>query len=159
MLRKRRARSRNGRGAGAAFLHEHSLSLAAGGILALWIVLYLPADPETHAGAFFGNAIADWTGVVLVVIGTKFLYERGSGESKPVGGGRGRVKDLLVEHSLTIFLVLTGLFWLVLFLSMQTTSKWGQVVGNIFSEWVQVLGIVLLTKRLFEKGSKEGKKP
>ena len=71
------------------FFHEHSLSLVAAGILLLWVVLYLAADPETRLGAFFGNSVADWAGVVLVVVGTKFLYERGSKESKAVPG-RGR---------------------------------------------------------------------
>lgn len=33
----------------------------------------------------------------------------------------------------------------------------GQVVGNIVSEWTQILGLVLLTKRLLETGSKETK--
>jgi hypothetical protein len=28
-------------------------------------------------------------------------------------------------------------------------------VGNIVSEWTQILGLVLLTKRLMESGSKE----
>jgi hypothetical protein len=32
------------------------------------------------------------------------------------------------------------------------------VVGNIVSEWTQILGLVLLTKRLTEVGSKEGAK-
>ena len=32
-----------------------------------------------------------------------------------------------------------------------------QVVGNIVSEWVQVAGLVFLTKRLVEIGSKESK--
>ena len=141
-----------------SFVREHSLSLVAGAVLLLWFLLYLPADPDTHLGAFFGNAIADWTGVVLVVVGTKYLYERGSKESKPVRGKGGKLHRILVEHSLTIFLVVTGLAWLVLFSRMTSTSKWGQVVGNVLSEWVQVLGIVLLTKKLFERGSEESKK-
>ena len=127
-------------------------------MLLLWIFLYLPADPHTRSGAFFGNAIADWSGVVLVVVGTKFLYERGSRESKPVHVAGRSLKGLLVDHSLSIVLAVTGLGWLVLFLRMDATSKWGQVVGNVLSEWVQVLGIVLLTKRLFERGSEESKK-
>jgi hypothetical protein len=36
-------------------------------------------------------------------------------------------------------------------------SKWGQVIGNIVSEWVQMSGLVFLTKGLIEKGSKESK--
>jgi hypothetical protein len=31
----------------------------------------------------------------------------------------------------------------------------GQVVGNIVSEWKQIIGLVLLTKRLIERRSKE----
>jgi hypothetical protein len=140
------------------FLHEHSLSLVAAGVLLLWVVLYLAADPETHLGAFFGNSVADWAGVVLLVVGTKFLYERGSKESKPVRRRGNRLRGFLVEHSLTIFLVVTGLGWLVFYSRMDATSRWGQVVGNVLSEWVQVLGIVLLTKKLFERGSEESKK-
>jgi hypothetical protein len=30
-------------------------------------VLYVYSDPKTHLGAFFGNAIADWTGVVVTI--------------------------------------------------------------------------------------------
>jgi hypothetical protein len=141
-----------------SLVREHSLSLVAGAVLLLWFFLHLPANPDTRLGAFFGNAIADWTGVVLVVVGTKYLYERGSKESKPVRGKGGKLHRILVEHSLTIFLVVTGLAWLVLFSRMTPTSKWGQVVGNVLSEWVQVLGIVLLTKKLFERGSEESKK-
>jgi len=40
------------------FFKRHSLGLTATGILALWFVLYVKADPKTHAGSFFGNAIA-----------------------------------------------------------------------------------------------------
>src|SRR6266702_1847916 len=61
---------------------RHSLSLVAGAILLLWIVLYTLSSPETHAGSFFGNAIADWTGLVVMVLATKHLYEKGSAESK-----------------------------------------------------------------------------
>jgi hypothetical protein len=38
---------------------------------------------------------------------------------------------------------------------METNGKWGQVVGNIVSEWTQIFGMVLLTKRLIEWKSKE----
>ncbi|MFL6352661.1 MAG: hypothetical protein ACJ74Z_12540 [Bryobacteraceae bacterium] len=54
-----------------AFLKHHALSVAAVGILFLWIGLYVQGDPKTHWGSFFGNAIADWTGVVVTVIATK----------------------------------------------------------------------------------------
>jgi hypothetical protein len=37
---------------------------------------------------------------------------------------------------------------------MDPNGKWGQVLGNIVSEWTQILGLVLMTKRLIEIGSK-----
>jgi hypothetical protein len=40
---------------------------------------------------------------------------------------------------------------------MDPHGHWGEVVGNITSEWTQLLGLVLLTKGLFEKGSKDSK--
>jgi peptidoglycan/LPS O-acetylase OafA/YrhL len=138
--------------------HEHSLALVASAILLLWIVLYVASSPESHAGSFFGNAIADWSGLVVMVVVTKFLYEKGSAESKPPRGILpNRVAEALREHSLSIFLLLTGGLWLGLFLHMDAQGKWGQVVGNIVSEWTQILGLVLLTKRFIEKGSKESK--
>jgi hypothetical protein len=56
---------------------------------------------------------------------------------------------------LTIFLILTGLAWVALYLHMNSESKWGEVVGNIVSEWTQILGMVVLTKRLIERHSKQ----
>jgi hypothetical protein len=40
---------------------------------------------------------------------------------------------------------------------MNPDAKWGQAVGNIVSEWTQILGLVVLTKRLIERGSKESR--
>lgn len=138
------------------FLRRHSLSLAALGIVILWIVLYRHSDQNTHIGSFFGNAIADWTGVLVTILATKFLYEKGSRESRqPKGILPSMVMEFLHEHSLTIFLVLSGIGWVVMFKGMNPNGKWGQVVGNIVSEWTQILGLVLLTKRLMEVGSKE----
>ena len=141
------------------FLRDHALSLAAIGILLVWIVLYSPGDPKTHWGSFFGNAIADWTGVVVTVIATKYFYEVGSAESKqPPKIFQGRLADIIRNHSLTIFLAFTGVAWTALYLKMNSESKWGQVVGNIVSEWTQLLGLVLLTKKLIESKSKESQK-
>ena len=138
--------------------HRHSLTIASVSILTLWIVLYSVSDPSTHIGSFFGNAIADWTGMVVMVLGTKFLYERGSAESKrPHRILPKRWEEVLRDHSLSIFLVLTGVIWIAAFARMDAQSRWGQVVGNIVSEWTQVLGVVLMTKRLVEVGSKESK--
>jgi hypothetical protein len=134
---------------------KHSLSIVAGAILLLWVILYTRADSSTHLGMFFGNAIADWTGLFMTVVGTKFLYERGSAESKkPRFKGRWQ---FLENHSLTIFLVITGLLLTAQYARMQPDSKWGEVVSNLVSEWTQMLGLLLMSKKLFEKGSKESK--
>jgi hypothetical protein len=58
---------------------------------------------------------------------------------------------------LTVFLVITGIVWIALFAKMDANSKWGQVVGNIVSEWTQLFGTVLLTKKFLERGSKESR--
>jgi ABC-type Co2+ transport system permease subunit len=138
-----------------SLLRKHSLSLSVLGVVLALIVLYSKSDSSTHIGSFFGNAIADWTGVFVTVVMTKFLYEKGSAESKqPKGILPSAVMELLREHSLTIFLVITGIAWVLIFRAMDSESKWGQVVGNIVSEWTQILGLVLMTKRLMEAGSK-----
>ena len=62
--------------------------------------------------------------------------------------------EFLREHSLTLVLAITGIGWVLAFRAMDPGSKWGQVVGNIVSEWTQILGLVLMTKRLMEVGSK-----
>jgi hypothetical protein len=138
------------------FLQQHSLSLVTASVLVAWILLYIRSNPSTHLGAFFGNAIADWTGLLVSVLATKFLYEVGSVESRrPHHHWLSPVIEALQDHSLTIFLVVTGIGWVWLFAISDPNSKWGQVVGNIVSEWTQIFGVVLLTKRLLESHSKE----
>jgi hypothetical protein len=139
-------------------LGRHSLSLVSIAILLSWILLYLFSDPRTHLGSFFGNAIADWTGVVVTVLATKYMYEKGSSESRrPPRGFLSPVREKIRNHSLSIFLLISGLAWVVLYLKMNSEAKWGQVVGNIVSEWTQIFGLVLLTKRLIEPHSKESR--
>src|SRR5271154_1380305 len=112
------------------FLHKHSLSLAALGVVVLLIALYSHSDPTTHLGSFFGNAIADWTGVLVTVVMTKHLYEKGSAESKqPKGKVLSPATKFLREHSLTIFLLISGIAWVMAFRAMNPNSRWGQVVG------------------------------
>ena len=139
------------------FLRRHGLSITAGAVLLAWLILYSISDDQTHWGSFFGNAIADWTGLFVMVLATKYMYERGSKESKrplhPLL--RHPVAEKLREHSLTIFLLITGAVWIWLFARSDPQGKWGQVVGNIVSEWTQIFGVVLLTKRLMETHSKE----
>jgi hypothetical protein len=140
------------------FFHNHSLSIVSVSVLILWLVLYCFANPDTHSGAFFGNAIADWSGSVVIILGTKYLLEAQSAESKKVRGRlQNPVLDFLWRHSLLIFLGVTGVGWAILFWKMEVNGKWGQVIGNIVSEWVQMSGLVFLTKGLIEKGSKESK--
>lgn len=138
------------------FIHEHSLTIAAVIILAVWICLYTASSPGTHWGSFFGNAIADWSGVVVMVFATKYFYEIGSAESRrPPQHLLSSVRDRLRDHSLTVFLVVTGSGWVALYASMSPEGRWGQVVGNLASEWTQIFGLVVLTKRLIERHSKE----
>jgi len=140
------------------WLHEHSLSIVSVLLLLAWIIGYRLSDPKTHLGAFFGNAIADWSGSVVIILGTKFFYEVGSAESRPLRNRKSnRWLELMREHSLLIFLAVTGIGWLLLYLHMKPEEPWGQVVGNIVSEWLQMAGLVFLTKRLIERGSKESR--
>lgn len=143
----------------SSFLKHHALSIVSVSILLLWIVLYRYGDPQSHWGSFFGNAIADWSGVVVTVIATKYFYEVGSAESnRPRRRWHERFLQLIQDHSLTIFLAITGAIWVGLYAKMDSEGKWGQVVGNIVSEWTQLLGLVLLTKKLIEDKSKESRK-
>ena len=89
-----------------SWIRSHSLSLVIGGLLALWLLLYLRADPSTHLGAFYGNSIADWLGSFVAVVATKFWYEKGSIESRLPPRWRGRGPYWLREHSLTIVLLM-----------------------------------------------------
>ena len=140
----------------SGFFRRHSLSLVTTAILLTWTGLYIVSDPQTHLGSFFGNAIADWSGVLVTILATKHMYEKGSAESrKPSHEPVNRILCAFKDHSLTIFLAITGAAWIILFKRMDANSKWGQVVGNIVSEWTQIIGLVLLTKKFLERGSKE----
>jgi len=139
-----------------SFVRQHSLSIASASILILWVWLYSVSSPRTHSGSFFGNAIADWSGVVVMVCATKYLFEKGSAESRrPPRTLLSPIRELLRDHSLSIFLVVTGIGWIALYMSMDSEAKWGQVVGNIVSEWTQIVGLVLLTKRLIDRPPQE----
>ena len=141
------------------FFHEHSLSIVCIAVLLLWVGLYVVSSPSTHIGSFFGNAIADWSGVVVTVLATKYFYEKGSAESRrPPVGRWNHLHKRIEDHSLSIFLLVTGIGWITLYFRMDSEAKWGQVVGNIVSEWTQLFGLVLLTKHLIEKHSKESNK-
>ncbi len=138
------------------FVYDHSLTIVAVGLLGLWIALYWYSNQATHLGSFFGNAIADWSGSVIIILGTKYLLEARSAESRPVHGRlKNPMLNFLRRHSLLVFIGVTGMGWAALFSRMDAQGKWGQVVGNIVSEWVQMAGLVFLTKRLIERGSKE----
>ena len=66
--------------------------------------------------------------------------------------------EKLRDHSLTIFLLITGIIWIAVYVRADSESKWGQVVGNIVSEWTQIAGLVLLTKHFIEYHSKESER-
>src|SRR5664279_4882809 len=85
-----------------SFVRKHSLSLFSLGVVVTLVVAYARADPATHLGSFYGNAIADWSGVLATVLMTKHLYEKGSAESRePKGIWKNPVLEFLREHSLT----------------------------------------------------------
>jgi hypothetical protein len=139
-----------------SFFHEHSLSIVSGAVLLLWTCLYFVSNPSTHLGAFYGNAIADWSGTVVMVLATKFLYEKGSAESRRCATTVLQPRlQWIRDHSLSLFLLITGIGWVVLYAVMDANGKWGQVVGNVVSEWTQIFGVVLMTKRFIERHSKE----
>jgi len=94
-----------------------------------------------------------------MVLATKYLYERGSAESRtPPFNFNPSTWQKISDHSLTIFLLITGLGWVVAYKHADPGSKWGQVTGNILSEWTQILGLVIMTKCLIELHSKESQK-
>jgi hypothetical protein len=139
------------------FFQQHSLSLIVAGILLAWLVAYLYSDPATHLGSFFGNAVADWTGTLVFIVATKYFFEIGSRESRrPHSRIHVRVGRFLVRHSLTIVIAVTGVCWAVAYSQSDVDGKAGQVIGNLVSEWTQILGLVIITKYAREVGSKEG---
>lgn len=138
------------------FVKHHSLSLATACVLVVWVTLYARGNPDTAWGSFYGNAVADWMGVMVAVIATKYFYEVGSAESRqPRGHLASRWREMLRDHSLTIFLAVTGAGWLLLSVEIGPQTKWGQVAGNLVSEWLQQIGMILMTKRLIEQRVRE----
>ena len=141
----------------AGFLQQHGLSIGVGLIVLMWLALYTWSEPSTHLGVFFGNATADWLGTFVIVVATKYLHEIGSAESRPPHPkSRGPLARFFIDHSLTIVLVVTGAMWAGAYARMDVKGKAAEVVGNIVSEWTQILGLVVMTKYLIERGSKEG---
>jgi hypothetical protein len=147
------------RRAAPGFLRRHSLGLTIFAVVVGWLLLYVRADPETHLGTFYGNALADWLGTFIIVFATKYLYEIGSPESRqPHPRSRSALVRFCIDHSLTIGLVVTGILWAVFYARLEPSSKTGEVVGNVVSEWTQIIGIVMITKYTREIGSKESKR-
>jgi len=141
------------------FCHRHSLSLAVLGFVLLWIILYVWGDSATHRGAFYGNAIADWTGTLIILLVTKFLHERGSTQSRPFEDEElTPFTRFLAEHSLSLFLLLCCIGSGIWFMRSDPNSKWGAVAGNLLSQFIQLLGLLLLTKKLFESTPRQKKK-
>ena len=140
-----------------SFFRRHSLVLTLLAIVVSLVVAYSRADPATHLGTFYGNAIADWLGTLVVVVATKYFYETGSAESRtPHPRLHVRVGLFLLQHSLTLVLLGTGAGWVAIYARSNVDSKYGAVIGNIVSQWTQIVGLVLITKYASEVGSKEG---
>ena len=114
------------------FFHRHSLSIASAAILLLWIVLYSHWDSSTHLGSFFGNAIADWTGMLVTVLATKYFFEIGSAESRrpPARNWFSPIRRWFEDHSLTIFLLITGAGWAWLYALHECGRKMGTGDGQ-----------------------------
>jgi len=119
------------------------------------LALYWRSDPATHLGSFYGNSAAGWLGSLVTVVATKFWFERGSPESRVPSVLRGKGPKVLHEHSLTVVLVLTWIAWIVWYVRIDPNGKTGQVVGNIVSEWSQILSLVWFTEYLIEPSSKQ----
>jgi hypothetical protein len=86
---------------------------------------------------------------------TKHLYEKGSAESKqPRGKVRSAAVEWLREHSLTLFLLVTSIAWVVAFKAMDQTVNGDKWLATLFPSGPRSLGLVLMTKRLMEVGSK-----
>src|SRR3954462_612859 len=140
------------------FLRKHSLGLTVLTLLLMWLLLDVKSDASTHLGTFYGNAVADWLGTLIIVFATKYLYEIGSPESRrPHPRSRSAVMRFVIDHSLTIGLVVTGILWAIYYSRLDVNGKTGQVVGNIVSEWTQIIGLVVITKYMREVGSKESR--
>ena|SRR5689334_18348569 len=141
-----------------SWMHEHSLSVLLGAMVLALLLAYSRADPTTHLGSFYGNAAADWLGSFVTVVATKFWFERGSPESRRPSKLPGIAPRFFREHSLTVVLGLTWLGWIWWYVRIDPNGKAGQVVGNIVSEWSQILSLVWFTKYLLEKGSRESRR-
>jgi hypothetical protein len=138
------------------FFADHGLTVAVALLVLVWIALYAASDDRTHLGAFVGNCVGDWLGVLAIVIVTKYFREAHTPESRRARATRGGpVARVLHAHSLTLVLAATWLVWIALDLHASPTSRSGQVYSNITSEWGQIIGLVVLTKYLRERGSKD----
>jgi hypothetical protein len=71
---------------------------------------------------------------------------------------RGAVVRFLIDHSLTVVLVITGVLRAIAYARMDVNGKASQLVGNIVSEWTQIIRIVVVTKYTREIGSKESRR-
>src|SRR5579884_4093173 len=103
----------------SGFVHRHSLSIATITILTLWTILYIYADPSTHCGSFFSNAIADSSGVLVTLLATNYMYEKGLPErrSSQHEGGQ-TVLPFRRDQSVALFRLRRNIGWHKLFSAM-----------------------------------------
>ena len=140
----------------AGTFRQHSLGLAVAAIVLLWLWLYARRS-ETRRGAFYGNALADWLGSLMIVIATKYFYELG--RRRAAARTRGPVPLHPVSHRpLADYRPRPQRRGVARpDASLDPQGKAGQVVGNILSEWTQVLGLVIMTKYLWEIGRRKAR--
>jgi len=85
------------------FFERHGLAIATAGILMLGSSCTASATRAAYRLVFW-NAIADWTGVVVMVLATKIFTSAAPVKAKSPGKTANRALEFLREHSLTIFL-------------------------------------------------------
>jgi hypothetical protein len=73
-------------------------------------------------------------------VNPKFLYEKGSAESKqPKGKVPSAVIEFLREHSLILVLVVTGIGWVLAFRAMDPESRWDKWLAASFRNELRFL--------------------
>jgi len=138
------------------FLHRHSLSLTVLCFLLLWIFLFQKTEDTSRFKDLYDNAIADWAGALIIMVVTKYLHEKGSTESRPFKEvAKTPFSRFLVEHSLSLFLGALLMINIGVWNHLDPKSPAGEVAGNTLSQLLQLLALVLLTKKLFEQGAKK----
>ena len=128
-----------------SFLHRHSLSLVTAFVLCTWITLYIRFNPSTHWAP--SSATQSPTGLAFSsqssprsICSRSVRWRAGCPPPwlRPVAHWRILVEHLSGDHRC----------WVDMAVRQIDPNSWGQVAGNIVSEWTQIFGMVWLTKKL-----------